>query len=118
MTITVSRWLASSRLCFPELIEPEVELHEACCRYRVDTLCTLRLYVDQAGVKQDSQMLRHGWARHRQTGGKLADCFRTPAQLLEEIATVRVRNRHEGVGEGHWFFVRQDGLRGKMVCPN
>ena len=47
-------------------------------------------------------MLRHGRSRDRQTFGELADCTRLAAELLEEVAPVRISDSCEGVGRGSW----------------
>lgn len=77
----------------PELVDPQIEMHEAVGADRVDAPRALAGHRHQLAVEQRLQMLGDGWAADVETIGQLVDGPRLAAQFLEQVAPV-------GIGDG------------------
>lgn len=81
----------------PELIDPEIDVHEAVSTDSVNPAGALILYRYQATVEQRLQMLGHGRAADWQAARKLIDRLGLPSQLLQKVPPVRIGDSVEHI---------------------
>lgn len=96
----------------PELVDPEIDVHEAVRPDSVDSAGAFALDRDKAAVEQSLQVLGHGRPADRQSICKFIHRLRLPPQLLQEVPPVRIGNSLENI-LGHGLKLRQTPSPGK-----
>src|SRR5579862_1388503 len=80
----------------PHVIEPGADRRKSLGIDVIDTSGAACGIAHEAGCLEHRQMLRHGWARHRDPAGELTHRARPRTQPLEKLPARGICERREG----------------------
>src|SRR5690606_28615742 len=82
----------------PELNQPQVHPQECAWYDGIDAARACGVRVHEARIEQNLEVLRDGRTRDGQAAREFVDILRSSAELFQDMAPVRIGDRHEGVG--------------------